>query len=1070
MPDLIYYGEKETLPDGFYEEIINKIISDRLRQLSKESYSINKIDPDEGKSILSKYLSGILEKGLRAIKEKHEDKGLEEQISLCNELIEHISKKVNDEDILRFKIEDNSEQLFLVKKGGITEMDKRNRPETSLSISSLFTGGRTGLLMFNELKKEILTSDSIDIIVSFIRWTGLRLIFPELKEFVERNGSRLRILTTTYMGVTQPEAIFELAKLPNTEVKIAYDVGNTRLHAKSYIFHRNTGFSTAYVGSSNLSEMAITEGKEWNLKITNKDLSHIFANLDKTFEGYWNSVDFIKFEVGDEEKLRQAIGTASLFRQHLVGDEEKLRKATDGEKSLGEILGTKYAIDEPYSFQKEILERLDAERNIHERFKNLVVAATGTGKTVISAFDYKRFCEENPGKKNTLLFIAHREEILKQSLETFRGILKNNNFGELYTGNYTPSNLSHLFMSVQTFRSKEFHKRTLPNYYDFIIVDETHHSAAPSYQQIFTHYTPKILLGLTATPERMDELDITEYFGNRIATEIRLGEAIDRGFLVPFHYFCIPDDVDLSGIKFEKGKYDAKELNDVYVGNKKRANMILSAIEWYSSNMNEVKALGFCVTKEHAHFMSEMFNSNGLPSIALTADSSREERETAQGKLKKGEIKVIFTVDLYNEGVDIPQVNTVLFLRPTESTTIFIQQLGRGLRTYRGKTELTVFDFIAQAHKKYNYSKKFGALVAGGAKSLEYQISNGFSNLPDGCYIQMERVAKEYILDNIKQNKTNRSRLIDAARDYESETGKKITLSGFLEYNSLSTQDLYSLFTFTKLCELAKLTSTAIGDKDDDFFRRGLLNVICMNSRRWINVMKEILFKGVGEITQEKRKAILMLFYSFYSTNLQEAGFNDPHGFVSKINSSPFRNELLNVLDYMYEKIDFIDKRIELGFDNLLDLHCSYTRNQMLAGLGVSTEKLYPSREGVLYYKEKNTDVFFVTLRKTEKEFSPTTMYEDYALSDTLFHWQSQSGTAPESPTGVRYRSQRKSKHNVLLFVRESNKVKGKAPPYVYLGKMNFVNSEGSKPMSIVWELEEPMPPWVLEISRIVKE
>jgi len=1032
------------LRDGLYEQIINSIISEKLKEIPKGSHSRYKIDLSEGKSILSKYLTGILEAGLLSIMEKHKDKGLEEQVALCNELIQYISKKADDKDLLNFKIEDNSEQLSFVNRNGIIKNE--NRPQTPLSISSLFTASKSEPSMVNELKKEILTSDSIDIIVSFIRFSGLRLIYEELKEFTERSGTKLRILTTTYMGATQPKAISELAKLSNTEVKIAYDVGNTRLHAKSYIFHRNTQFNTAYVGSSNLSGVAITEGKEWNIKITSKDLSHIFAKLSATFEIYWNSPDFIKFETGDEEKLIKAI---------------------NDEKSRGKTAEVKYIIDaKPYSFQKEILDRLEAERKIHGRFRNLIVAATGTGKTVISAFDYKRFCDENSGKKNRLLFIAHREEILEKSMFTFRGILKDGNFGRLYTGNHIPNDKDHLFMSVQTFRSKEFHKTTPPDYYDFIIVDETHHGAAPSYQQIFTYYKPKILLGLTATPERMDELDITEYFDDRIATEIRLGEAIDRGFLVPFQYFCISDIVDLRGVKFENGKYDIKQLNGAYVGNTSRANMILSAIEWYSSDLSEIKALGFCVTKEHARFMAETFTKNGLPSIALTSDSPDEERQNAQSKLVNGEIKVIFTVDLYNEGVDIPQVNTVLFLRPTESTTVFIQQLGRGLRTCLDKTELTVFDFIAQAHKKYNYSKKFGALVAGSAKSIEYQIKNGFSHLPSGCYIEMEKVAKEYIIENIKQNKTNKSRLIDAAKDYEAETGKKITLSGFLEYNSLSLRDLYSLFTFTKLCELAGLIKYKTTE-DDDFFRKGLLNVTCMNSRRWINVIKEVLSKGIGDLTPEKGKAIMMLFHSFYATGLQENGFKDLNEYVTKLNSSSFRNELFEILDYLYEKIDFIDKPIGLGFDNLLDLHCSYTRNQVLAALGID---VHPLLEGAHYHKERNTDLFFVTLKKTEKEFSPTTMYEDYAISDKLFHWQSQGKTSDDSPTGLRYRDQRRIKHNVLLFVRQTRSDKGVTLPYVYLGKLNFVSYEGSKPMSIVWELDDPMPPWMLETSSIIKE
>jgi HKD family nuclease len=454
------------------------------------------------------------------------------------------------------------------------------RPDTSISISTLFTGGRLEPQMVNELIKEISTSDRIDLLVSFIKWSGLRLIIKELEEFcIERP---LRIVTTTYMGATEVKAMMELARLPNTTIKISYDTRSSRLHAKAYIFSRNSGFSTAYIGSSNLSSAALSGGLEWNVKVTEKDLPHILKSVNATFDTYWNDHDFKIFSKDDENTLRIAI------------DQESSR----------EIADTSYMFDiEPFPFQTEILEELDAERTLHNRFRNLIVAATGTGKTVISAFDYRRFCRANPGKPNTLLFVAHRREILLQSLKCFRGVMRDNNFGDVYDGYNKPSNLDHLFVSIQTFNSQEFTAKTSPDSYDFIIVDETHHGAASSYQDLLSYYQPKILLGLTATPERMDGSDIREYYDNVIASEIRLPEAINRGLLVPFQYFGITDNVDLSSITFERGKYDINELGQAYANNRSRAISIIDSVKKYIADMDKVVGLGFCVTKEHARFM-----------------------------------------------------------------------------------------------------------------------------------------------------------------------------------------------------------------------------------------------------------------------------------------------------------------------------------------------------------------------------------------------------------------------------------------------------------------------------------
>ena len=1046
------------LSSGIYEQIVNNKIHEELTKLDPLQFDVqlDSLDADDARRVLTIYISYVIQQGLHYIRDSFpstkDKESLIAQIKLCNDIVEEVALHTKEPDFEDNLILEKGEVLTSLYRKlntarGISNKAKYNvvRPETSIVENTLFTGSKNEPSMLSELKKEILSSDTVDLLVSFIKWSAIRPLLPELTEFTSRPGTRLRIIATTYTQATDYKAIMTLAELPNTFVKINYETNHARMHAKSYLFNRNTGFSTAYIGSSNLSNPALTGGLEWNVKVTEKESFDIVKKFAVSFESYWNDDSFEDFDPNDEncrKKLQDELSRPLFEKNNQRHLQIEIR---------------------PYAYQQEILDNLEAEREVYGHYRNLVVAATGVGKTIVAAFDYKRFREERAkeGKTARLLFVAHRKEILEQSIQKFQEVLNDFNFGELYVDGRKPTNIEHLFISIQSFNSAHLNQWTTTDYYDYIVIDEFHHAAANSYQELLAYYQPGILLGLTATPDRMDGKDILKYFDGRTASKMLLGEAIDRNLLSTFQYFGITDEIDYRKCKWTRGRYDTSELEKIYTADIKRCALVLNSVQKYVADMNDVKGLGFCVSVAHADFMATYFNSHGVPAISLSAKSMDDIRDDAKQDLISGKIKFIFVVDLYNEGVDIPQVNTILFLRPTESATVFLQQLGRGLRLSPGKDCLTVLDFIGQANKKYNFAMKFEAMAGKGRKSLQKQIEEGFSNLPRGCYIQLEKYAKEYVLENLRQTDNSKNVLIERVRTFEADTGLPLTLQNFLSEYNLSLYEFYQNSGARSLYRLKKWAGIITDTRDvDDKVYSKLTGLFHINSIRLLDYWIRYINGDHSPRTESEKLMRNMLYYTFYDKHPKKMGFSSiDDGIEAVLQESFVKGEVMQILNYNRSHVDFVAGVNEYKFDCPLDIHCQYNTDQILAAFGFFNEVKSPFKsKGVFGFDDKKTDIFLINLNKSEKELSPSTMYEDYAINAYLFHWESQSQDRETSPKIQRYIHHKETENNISLFAREYKHIGSYTAPYTFLGNADYVSHEGERPVSFVWKLHNAIP------------
>jgi superfamily II DNA or RNA helicase len=1025
---------------GIYEQMITNLITGRL---NKEQFYIGErvLEQAEAAIWLSRFLSRIIEYAVNCLPAG--DDQLQRQIELSNQLILWLKDRVQEDEFFDENLLAGQGKiltaLYEIENPVAADLKKYVEdifPLTGLTQSELFCGSNAGLSLESELKREIKSSDKIYWLVSFIKWAGIRIFKNELEEFT-RSGKQLKVITTSYMGATDAKAVEFLASLPNTEVKLSYNTQRERLHAKSYLFLRDTGFHTGYIGSSNLSHSALTSGLEWNLKITSQEIPHIIERSINTFETYWNSNEFEIFDgkVEAKEKLKTAL------KQARIGD------------GINEPSAHYFEI-KPFTHQQEILEQLEVERSLHKRFKNLVVAATGTGKTLISAFDFARYLKQNPNAK--FLFVAHREEILKQARLAYRGVLKNASFGELWVGNYKPERYEQMFASVQTLNNQLPDLNLSADYYDYVVIDEVHHVAASSYRSILARFEPQILLGLTATPERHDGSNILDDFCGVIAAEIRLPEAINRRHLCPFQYFGVDDDTDLRNISWNRGRYDIAQLTNLYTHNQQRVDKIYQTLNELITSISNMRALAFCVSKEHAEYMCKQFLLKGIKCDYLTSDNSQD-RGPKQQALRSGEINILFVVDIFNEGVDIPEVDTLLFLRPTESLTIFLQQLGRGLRLADDKDVCTVLDFVGNANADYDFAHKFRALVGKTDGAISDEIKNGFPHAPLGCRIELSKQTQDVVLRNIRNATLSRQRLIGLAHSFSRDSTLEMNLANFIKvYPQVEIEALYKRLSWTELCLEAGLLNNADPELVRNFARMVKTRLLVCDDHEYLNNLQRFATKG--SISSDSHQ--LMVHYDFWQQSGEKLGFQDINDSLNRLGHQWLKVELGSLTTLLIDRIHHKQETMPMMGNHPIKLHARYAREQILVGFGATTfEKQPNSREGVFNIKEQNIELLFVTLNKNEKQFSPTTMYHDYAINEDLFHWQSQNSARPERGKGLDYVTHKEKGKRLFLFVREQSKDEfGKTMGFVNFGEVDYVSHTGSQPMNITWKLRNTMP------------
>ena len=1036
------------------------------------------------------------------------------------EVLETFSDKISDfigKNDYQKVIEFTEKQLYLLNQAFTDESEKIKIQNTDfhfelpLKRKNKDIIGNINELIINEkvkfrnffiyLKQELLNCKKFYFIVSFIKYSGIQLLISTLDE-LEKQGIQGEIITSVYLNITDSKALRKLSSYENIKVKI-YNNSSESFHTKAYLFEKEK-YHSVIIGSSNISQSALYSAEEWNVKLTDSSFFNIYKKSLNQFEKLWHSNEAIELTedfIDEYEKYKKSINVQNTF------DYRKTKIKQENEFV-------------PNSMQKRVLEKLEETRENGNK-KGLVISATGTGKTYLAAMDIKQFFEIYSNTENKLLekpkisnikflFIAHREELLENAMNVFSRILTidKNEFGKIY-GGLKETNKSMIFASIQSLRN--CYNEFKPNFFDYVIVDEFHHSMSESYLKTLSYFNPKFLLGLTATPKRMDGKDILSLCDYNVVDEIGIKEALEEDLIVPFHYFGVNDYmINYDNIPYKNGKYNEKVLLENLLLNT-RTDYIVEKINKFGFDGDKLSAVAFCQNIEHAFFMKEEFTKKGYKSAVITANTNSNERSEILEKFKNKKIEILCVVDILNEGIDIPTINLLLFLRPTMSSTIFIQQIGRGLRKTKNKDFVTIIDFIGNHKKDYLLINYFSneidnkdTLFTKKGKIIN-EIKNQFSNIPKSCYVELDRVCQNRIIEKIEKiNFNSKNILKELYLDYKQEIGKSeneiLKISDFdtnvelFQELSLKLGSFYNAQLRFENPEILKQNKISLNSEELEFLAylekkltlvepftylivKYLINNNFINSEIIINeyknyfnikddFQKEYVINRIftelveDKILEENSKNRLFKISKKYNKIFESKKENNEINLKlidldnSQNSNYNFKNR---IEDLLYLGLSEFKKNNNLSIfhENILIPYKKYKRVE----LQILLDSKVPKGSWRAGYANTDKDIcLFATIDKTHI-LQENLKYDNSLFADDIIQWISQPKTAHTSSVGKMFINHKKLGYNVHIFIRKFAFMDGnKTNPFIYLGKADYYKSSGDKPMRILWKLEEKIP------------
>jgi len=1055
--------------------------------------------------------------------EKNDDNFLEiteYKENLEFEVLETFSDKISNfigKNDYQKVIEFTEKQLYLLNQAFTDESEKIKIQNTDfhfelpLKRKNKDIIGNINELIINEkakfrnffiyLKQELLNCKKFYFIVSFIKYSGIQLLISTLDE-LEKQGIQGEIITSVYLNITDSKALRKLLSYKNIKVKI-YNNSSESFHTKAYLFEKEK-YHSVVIGSSNISQSALYSAEEWNVKLTDSSFFNIYGKSLNQFEKLWHSNEAIELTqdfIDEYEKYKKSVNVQNTF------DYRKTKIEQENEFV-------------PNSMQKRVLQKLK-ETRINGNKKGLVISATGTGKTYLAAMDIKQFFEINSNTENKLfkindkksktsnikfLFIAHREELLENAINVFSKILKidKNEFGRIY-GGLKEIDKNIIFASIQSLRN--CYNEFKPSFFDYVIVDEFHHSMSDSYLKTLSYFNSKFLLGLTATPKRMDGKDILSLCDYNVVDEIGIKEALEEDLIVPFHYFGVNDyTINYDNIPYKNGKYNEKILLENLLLNT-RTDYIVEKINKFGFDGDELSAVAFCQNIEHAFFMKEEFSKKGYKSAVITANTSSNERSEILEKFKNKKIEILCVVDILNEGIDIPTINLLLFLRPTMSSTIFIQQIGRGLRKAKNKDFVTIIDFIGNHKKDYLLINYFSSEVDNKdtlftkKEKIINEIKNQFSNIPKSCYVELDRICQNRIIEKIEKiNFSSKNILKEMYLDYKAEIGK--SEDEFLQVRDFDT----NIELFQELClKMHSFYNAQLQFEDSKIFKKEneknplnkteiefleylekkltlvepftflIIDYLAtrkeyINNSDLLNKYKEffdikgnfekyyLLNRIFEELMEDEILEKTLYGYKFskkYEKLFSNGKLNEKSTIKSnqKVNKSNFINRLKQLI-YLGLN-EFKRNDLDEFNENILISYKEYKRVE----LQILLDSKVPKGSWRAGYANTDKDIcLFATIDKTHI-FQENLKYDNSLFADDIIQWISQPKTFHNSSVGQMFIHHKEKGFKVHIFIRKYAFMNGnKTNPFIYLGNAQYYNSQGDKPMKILWKLDKKIP------------